>query len=206
MGHRASRTDPRRSILVATANKGKFEEIERFLAHDFDRFASLADFEPRIEVVEDMPTYFENALKKARKVGNRYGMNTLADDSGLEVEALQARPGLYTARYAADDDQKIDKLLRELEGLPRERRKAAFKAYLAYYEPIGGLSFVFYGVLRGYIGTERRGRMGFGFDPVFMLPESGKSLAEIETDEKNRMSHRGLALRAFRRFLEPQAL
>lgn len=202
----APRTDLTRSILVATGNRGKFDEIKPFLEGDFDRFASLADFEPRIEVVEDMPTYFENALKKARKVGNRYGMNTLADDSGLEVEALRGRPGVQTARYAGTDDERIDKLLRELKGVPLDRRKAAFKAYLAYYEPVGGLSFIFYGVLKGYIGTERRGRMGFGFDPVFMLPGSGTSLAEIPTDEKNRISHRGRALQAFKRFLAERAL
>lgn len=194
-----------RSIVVATANKGKFEEIKRFLNGDFDRFFSLADFDRRIEVVEDMPTYFENALKKARKIGNRCGMNALADDSGLEVEALQGRPGIYSARYAANDEKRIERLLRELEGIPLERRKAAFKAFLAYYEPVGGLAFIFYGALRGYIGTERRGENGFGFDPVFMLPESAKSLAELGTDEKNRISHRGRALQAFKKFLKVQA-
>ncbi len=194
-----------RNIVVATANKGKLEEIKSFLDGEFDRFFSLGEFDRRIEVVEDMPTYFENALKKARKIGNLYGMNALADDSGLEVEALQGRPGIYSARYAADDNEKIEKLLRELEGVPLEKRKAAFKAFLAYYEPVGGLAFIFYGTLRGYIGTERRGRMGFGLTPVFMLPESGKSLAEIGTDEKNRISHRGRALQSFKRFLKAQA-
>src|SRR5208282_4060356 len=99
----------------------------------------------------------------------------------------------------------IERLLRELEGVPRERRKAAFKAFLAYYEPVGGLAFIFYGILRGYIGTERRGEDGFGFDPIFMLPELGKSLAEIGTDEKNRISHRGCALQAFRTFIKARA-
>ena len=190
------------SIIVATANTGKFEEIKRFLEVEFDRFFSLADFDRRIEVVEDMPTYLENALKKARKTGNFYGMNALADDSGLEVEALRGRPGIHSARYGKDDEERVERLLRELEGIPRQGRKAAFKAFLAYYEPVGGLAFIFYGTLRGYIGTEKRGENGFGFDPVFMLPESGKSLAEIGVDEKNRISHRGSALRAFKRFLE----
>lgn len=193
-----------RSLLIATSNRGKFEEIVRFLEGDFDRFLSLADFENPIDVVEDMPTYFENALKKARKVGSHYGMNALADDSGLEVEALQGRPGIYSARYAAGDDERIEKLLRELDGVPRQRRTAAFKAFLAYYEPVGGLAFIFTGILRGYIGTERRGEMGFGFDPVFMLPELDKSLAEIGTEEKNRISHRGRALQSFKKFLMAQ--
>jgi XTP/dITP diphosphohydrolase len=151
-----------------------------------------------------MPTYFENAFKKARKAGNLYGMDALADDSGLEVEALGGRPGIHSARYGADDEERIEKLLRELQGIPLEGRTAAFKAFLAYYQPVGGLAFMFYGTLKGYIGTEKRGENGFGFDPVFMLPESGKSLAEIGADEKNRISHRGRALQAFKRFLTPQ--
>ena len=107
-----------RSIVIATANRGKFEEIKRFLGGAFDRFFSLAEFDRRIEVVEDMPTYFENALKKARKIGNHYGMNALADDSGLEVEALQGRPGIYSARYAANDEERIEKLLRRARRHP----------------------------------------------------------------------------------------
>ena len=190
-----------RSIIIGTGNVGKFEEIKEALHGEFDRFLSLRDFEGNIEVAEDMPSYPENALKKARKIGNRYAVNTLADDSGLEVEALQGRPGIHSARYGKDDEERIERLLRELEGIPRQGRKAAFKAFLAYYEPVGGLAFIFYGTLRGYIGTEKRGENGFGFDPIFMLPESDKSLAEIGTDEKNRISHRGSALRAFKRFL-----
>ncbi len=192
------------SIVVATSNRGKLEEIRRFLDGRFDRFFSLADFDRPIEVVEDMPTYFENAFKKARKAGNLYGMDALADDSGLEVEALGGRPGIHSARYGADDEERIEKLLREMQGIPLEGRTAAFKAFLAYYQPVGGLAFIFYGTLRGYIGTEKRGENGFGFDPVFMLPESGKSLAEIGADEKNRISHRGRALQAFKKFLTPQ--
>ncbi len=190
-----------RSILIATANRGKFNEIRHCLSGRFDRFLSLADFPEKVEVAEDRATYLGNASKKARKVGNRFGINTLADDSGLEVDALRGRPGLYSARYASSDDEKIDKLLAELEGVPLEKRTATFKAYLAYYLPVGGQACIFYGALRGYIGFERRGEKGFGFDPVFMLPDLGKSLAELATGEKNRISHRGRALAAFKRFL-----
>jgi len=191
-----------RSIIIGTGNVGKFEEIKEALHGKFDRCLSLRDFEGNIDVAEDMPSYPENALKKARKIGNRYGVDTLADDSGLEVEALHGRPGIYSARYGATDDERIERLLRELRGVPREGRKAVFKAYLVYYEPAGGLAFIFYGSLRGYIGQERRGANGFGFDPVFMLPDSGKSLAEMGRGEKNRISHRGQALDAFKRFLQ----
>jgi XTP/dITP diphosphohydrolase len=189
-------------ILIATANKGKFEEIKAYLADQFEEFFSLVDFDEKIEVVEDGATYMENAWKKARKIGNRYGMNTLADDSGLEVDALQRRPGIHSARYGASDKERIDRLLGELEGVPLEKRTAVFKAYLAYYAPANGQTFVFFGSLKGYIGFERRGGKGFGFDPVFMLPDLGKSLAELSMDEKNRLSHRGVALEAFRRFIE----
>jgi XTP/dITP diphosphohydrolase len=190
-----------RSIIIGTANAGKFGEIKSSLSGTFDDFFSLADFRDRIDVVEDMTTYPENALKKARKIGNRFAMDTLADDSGLEVQALQGRPGLFSARYGASDDERIDRLLGELRGVPMEARRAVFKAYLVFYEPAGGLAFIFYGSLRGYIGSERRGGEGFGFDPIFILPDSGKSLAEIDRDEKNRISHRGRALDAFKRFL-----
>ncbi len=190
-----------RSIIIATANRGKFDEIRHCLKGRFDRFLSLSDFEERIEVIEDRSTYLGNASKKARKVGNRFGINTLADDSGLEVDALRGRPGIYSSRYAPNDDERIDKLLAELAGVPLEKRTATFKAYLAYYLPIGGQACIFYGALRGYIGLQRRGEKGFGFDPVFMLPDYDKSLAELATEEKNRISHRGRALAAFKRFL-----
>jgi XTP/dITP diphosphohydrolase len=192
----------RNSIIIATANQGKFHEISACLAGRFNRFLSLADFKEEIEIIEDRSTYLGNASKKARKIGNRFGINTLADDSGLEVDALQGRPGLFSARYAASDREKIDRLLAELNGVPVKNRTAAFKAYLAYYRPAGGQACIFYGCLKGYIGFERRGEKGFGFDPIFMLP-GGRSLAELSTEEKNRISHRGRALAAFKGFLNP---
>ncbi len=188
-------------IIVATANKGKFEEIREYLAGTFITFFSLADFDEKVEVVEDRPTYYENAWKKARKVGDRFGIATLADDSGLEVEALQGRPGICSARYGANDRERVDRLLRELRGMPPEGRTALFKAYLVYYLPHVGQTFMFYGGLKGYIGFERRGEKGFGYDPVFMLPDSGKALSELSLEEKNRISHRGRALARFKKFL-----
>jgi XTP/dITP diphosphohydrolase len=190
-------------IIVATANKGKFEEIREYLAGTFSTFFSLADFAEKVHVVEDRPTYYENAWKKATKVGDRFGIATLADDSGLEVEALRGAPGICSARYGASDRERVDRLFRELRGTPPEGRTAVFKAYLVYYLPHVGQTFMFYGGLRGYIGFERRGEKGFGYDPVFMLPESGKALAELSLEEKNRISHRGRALARFKKFLSP---
>jgi XTP/dITP diphosphohydrolase len=188
-------------IVVATANKGKLKEIREYLAGTFTTFFSLADFDEKVEVDEDQPTYYENAWKKARKVGNRFGIATLADDSGLEVEALQGRPGVESARYGANDQERVDRLLRELAGVPTEGRTALFRAYLVYYLPHVGQTFMFYGSLRGYIGVARRGEQGFGYDPVFMLPESGKALSELSLEEKNSISHRGQALARFKKFL-----
>ncbi len=188
-------------IIVATANKGKFEEIRRYLAGTFGTFLSLADFDERVEVAEDQPTYYENAWKKARKVGNRFGIATLADDSGLEVEALHGAPGICSARYGANDRERVDRLLAELAGVPLAGRTAHFRAYLVYYLPAVGQTFIFYGGLKGYIGFARRGEGGFGYDPVFMLPGSGKALSELSLPEKNSISHRGQALARFKKFL-----
>lgn len=190
-----------KQLIIATANQGKYEEIRGCLAREFDQFFSLADFDEKVEVIEDRPTYIGNASKKARKVGNRFGINTLADDSGLEVEALQGRPGIYSARYATSDQERIERLLKDLEGVPIEGRSASFKAYLAYYLPAGGQACIFYGRLKGYIGFAPRGDGGFGFDPIFMLPDGSKSLAELTLGEKNGISHRGRALAAFKKFL-----
>jgi XTP/dITP diphosphohydrolase len=192
-------------IIIATGNKGKFEEIKSALAGRFDRFLSLEDLGAPVEVVEDQPTYLENAWKKARKIGNRFDIDTLADDSGLEVEVLRGRPGICSARYGADDWERLERLLAELKGVPEERRTAFFKAYLVYYLPAAGQTFVFYGSLKGYIGFEARGEKGFGYDPVFMVPGSGRSLAELDLEEKNRVSHRGRALAELKRFLNSSA-
>lgn len=190
-----------KSIIIATANRGKFREIQEELSGIFDVFYSLDDLNEKIEVEEDRPSYAGNAWKKARKIGDRFGISTLADDSGLEVEALGGRPGLYSARYGRNDDERIDRLLVELEGVPIEKRRAMFKAYLSFYTPGDEKTYFFYGCLKGHIGFERRGDKGFGFDPIFCLPDMNKSLAQIPLSEKNRISHRGRALAAFRRFM-----
>jgi len=188
-------------LIVATTNLGKLREIREVLAGQFASFYSLLDFNDGYSVVEDQPSYAENAWKKARKIGNRFGIDTLADDSGLEVDALQGRPGLYSSRYGRTDAERIDKLLAELQGVEEQNRGAVFKAYLAFYMPAEGRGYLFYGSMRGRIGQKRKGKGGFGFDPVFCIPELGTYLAELTTEEKNRVSHRGQAVAAFSRFL-----
>lgn len=184
-------------LVIATANRGKFREIAALLKDEFDECLSLADFPEKITVDEDSELYVENAMKKARTIGDRFGMHTLADDSGLEVKALGGRPGVRSSRYGTSDDERISKLLAELKGIPWEERQAVFKAYLAYYMPERERCYVFYGELRGIIGFEKHGDNGFGFDPVFYVPELGKYLAELPVDEKNRLSHRGRAIQSF---------
>ncbi len=188
-------------LIIATTNRGKFTEIKEVLAGQFASFYSLADFNTSIEVIEDQQSYVENAWKKARKIGNRFGISTLADDSGLEVDALGGRPGIYSSRYAGTDEEKIDRLLAELDNVEEQKRGAIFKTCLAFYLPDDGRGYIFYGSLRGRIGHERKGSGGFGFDPVFFIPEVNKCMAELSIDKKNRVSHRGRALAGFSSFL-----
>ncbi|OPY05047.1 MAG: Non-canonical purine NTP pyrophosphatase [Syntrophorhabdus sp. PtaB.Bin184] len=190
-----------KDVIIATTNRGKFEEIRRLITAQFDNMHSLLDFDETVIVDEDSPHYAENAMKKARKVGNHFGMPALADDSGLEVASLGGRPGIHSSRYGRNDEERIRRLLSELEGVPWEERKATFKAYVALFLPQKDRCYVFYGELKGYIGFEEHGSGGFGYDPVFYSPELGKYLAELSTEEKNALSHRGRAIAALKRFI-----
>ncbi len=191
-----------KNLIIATTNKGKFSELKPLLTGHFQRIYSLLDFQETIDVVEDSPYYATNAMKKARKIGEHFGMPALADDSGLEVAALDERPGIYSSRYGQNDEERIERLLRELNGIPWDRRQAKFKAYVALYLPEKDRCYIFYGQLKGFIGFEKHGVGGFGYDPVFYSPELGKYLAEISTDEKNRVSHRGRAIALLKKFIE----
>ncbi len=194
-----------KEIIIATRNAGKFKEIRSLIADEFEQFHSLLDFPEDITVDEDSPFYAENAMKKARKTGEHFGMAALADDSGLEVEALGGRPGIHSSRYGKNDTERISRLLGELEGVPWEKRGATFKAYAALYMPQKERCYVFYGELKGYIGFEEHGANGFGYDPVFYSPELDRYLAELSTDEKNTLSHRGRAIASMKRFIGVKA-
>jgi len=183
-------------LVVATGNRHKVEEIRAMLADLPVAVRSLAEFPGSPQVVEDGWTYRENALKKAWAAAKFTGKPALADDTGLEVDELGGQPGLYAARFAGEGctfQDNVRKLLRLLEGVPPQRRGARFVCVMALVDP-GGREQVVEGELFGQIAEAPAGDSGFGYDPVFYVPEVGKTLAELTPAEKNRMSHRGRAL------------
>ena len=182
-------------LLVATGNPGKLKEFRELLAGHVGRVLSSADVSaPEIE--EDRPTLEGNALKKAETLFRLTGIPALADDTGLEVEALDGRPGVYSARYAgpeADPKRNIAKLLEELQAAPN--RHARFRTAIVYLDEAGPRTYE--GVCRGTILEAPRGRGGFGYDPIFLPDEAGLTFAELPAEEKNSISHRGRAMKAF---------
>lgn len=188
-------------IVLATGNKGKLREFRGLLEGVFGNIVSLNDLESPPEVTEDGETFGENALKKARAISAYSGIPALADDSGLEVEALGGRPGVHSARYAgesATDRENIEKLLSQLQGI--ENRKARFVCSLALVMP-DGKETVVSGRCEGFIIDEPRGKGGFGYDPVFFLPEYNKTMAEIPAELKNKISHRARACESLAKLL-----
>jgi XTP/dITP diphosphohydrolase len=193
-----------KELVVATRNFGKLREIEALLAQYSVRVLSVLDFPDLPEVDEDGDTFEANALKKARTIASCTGRLTLADDSGLEVETLGGMPGVNSARYAgvnATDEENTFKLLKELEWVPKEKRQGAFRCVMALCSPDGTCN-IFSGRLDGMILENLRGAGGFGYDPVFFVPDFGKTLAELSTEVKNRISHRGQALRKLLEFFD----
>lgn len=185
-----------RALLFATTNRGKLAEF-RDLVGDAFRVLSPDDF-PEVEQVEEHGATFEaNALIKAEAWAKATGELSLADDSGLCVDALDGRPGIHSARYAETEGARIEKLLGELAGVPDDQRTARFECALALVEPNGVVELA-RGTCEGRIGHARQGSHGFGYDPVFLLP-NGRSMAELTRDEKAQVSHRG---RAFAVLLE----
>ncbi len=181
-------------IVLATENKGKLKELVNLFKGVFQNIISLTDLDSPPEVVEDGETFLDNALKKARIIARYSGKPALADDSGLEVEVLRGRPGVYSARYAgenATDWENISKLLDELRD--KENRNALFVRLLALVTP-EGKERVVRGTCEGVILDKPRGEGGFGYDPVFYLPELNKTMAEISPELKNRISHRAQAV------------
>ncbi len=186
-------------LLLATGNKHKVKEITAILEERFsDRFGEIAllstmDLPPHEPPQEDGTTYLENALKKARHYASMRDVLTLADDSGLEVDALDGRPGLFSSRYAPTNEQRIHTLLEEINGVPRERRTARFVCTAVLAHPGGAFSSRT-GYCEGHITTSPQGTEGFGFDPVFFVPEFEKTMAELPMEQKNRISHRARAI------------
>ena len=181
-------------LVLATRNKGKIQEFRELLKDFPVEIRGLADFGPIPEAVEDGATFDENAYKKAHFTAKVLGLPAIADDSGLEVEALGGAPGVRSARYAgekATDAENTAKLLKEMEGV--SDRRAAFACVISIAVP-GGPALTYEGRCEGEILSEPRGSDGFGYDPVFYYPELGRSFAELTMEEKNRVSHRGRAM------------
>ncbi len=192
-----------RKIVMASGNAGKLREIERILA-DFDIELVPQSAYGVSDADETGATFEANALIKARHAVAATGLAAIADDSGLAVDALGGRPGVYSSRYAgpdATDEQNNEKLLAELESVPDEDRGASFHCVVCFVRPGEPEPVVAHGEWRGNILRERRGDGGFGYDPLFFVPETGCSSAELDAREKNRRSHRGKALRELARKL-----
>ncbi len=191
-------------LLVATRNGGKLKEIRRLLDDLGIAVKGLDAFPELPEVEEDGATFAANAAKKAETVCRLTGLPTLADDSGLEVSALAGAPGVYSARYAgsgATDADNNRKLLAALAGVPDKERRGAFRCAMALARP-GAETRIFHGQVEGLILDAPRGEGGFGYDPLFLVREYGKTMAELPLDVKNRISHRGQALRQVVEFLK----
>lgn len=187
-------------LLVGTSNSGKFAEVQSILKIAPVKILSLSSIGTWPEIIEDGTTFEENALKKARTLAEFSGRVTLADDSGLEVDALHGAPGVQSARYAAEDadDQRNNaKLLRALEGVPPEKRGARFVCVLALSAPskMGKKEWIIREECRGRIAFSPRGQNGFGYDPLFFYPPFGKTFGEVDRETKATVSHRGKALR-----------
>ena len=195
-----------REVVVATGNAGKLKEMQELLGDDWHL---VAQAELGIEPAEETGTTFrENALLKARHAAALSGLPAIADDSGLEVDALGGEPGVYSARYAGvngDDAANNAKLLAALEGIPAARRTARFRCCMVFVESANAEPLIADASWEGRIATEPRGTGGFGYDPLFIDPASGRHSAELSAAEKNARSHRGQAARALRDLLLQQA-
>lgn len=184
-------------LLVATGNAGKLKEIRALLDGCEVEILGLNDLENPPDVVEDGDTFAANACKKAVEMAQFSGYLTLADDSGLVVDALGGAPGVLSARYAGrqgDDEGNNVKLIREMDAVPDNKRQAAFHCVMALAWPDGRCQ-TFDGKIDGVLLRQERGEQGFGYDPLFLVPEYGKTTAELPLEIKNRISHRGAALR-----------
>lgn len=189
-----------KELILASNNAHKVEEIKSIL--DDYKILTLKDIGYYEDIIEDGTTFEENALIKARTIAKYSGKAAIADDSGLSVALLDGRPGVYSARYSAEqtDEKNIEKVLFELDG---NYSKAKFVSVIAYVSP-DGVEKTFRGECHGEIIFEKRGKNGFGYDPIFYLPELDKTFAEITSEEKNSISHRSESLKKFSNYLREQ--
>ncbi len=191
-----------KTLLIATTNQGKIKEISEELKDIDLEIKTLKDYPEILPPEETGNTFFENALLKAKYYAEKTGLLTLADDSGLEVEALDGKPGIYSSRFAgemASDEENIKKLLELMKDIPEHKRKAQFVCVMVCYHPSGKYIYS-EGIWEGKIAYSPRGDRGFGYDPVFLVKELNyqKTAAELEMEIKNKLSHRGKALKALK--------
>jgi len=187
-------------LLFASQNRHKIEEIKPLLP-PYIEVLSLSEVKYFEEIPETSPTLEGNALQKAQFIFEKFQMPCFADDTGLEIEALEGRPGVYSARYAGEDksaDDNIQKILRELEGV--ENRSAVFKTVIALVG-VSDKPILFEGIVKGSITKDKRGSNGFGYDPVFMPEGYSKTFAQMSLEEKNKLSHRSRAVKKFAEWL-----
>ena len=185
-----------RKIIFATSNPGKMKEIKEILNDPEWEVLSMKEAGISAEVVEDGTTFEENAIIKAKAIGEICGEIVLADDSGLEIDCLNKEPGVYSARYLGEDTSytiKNNHLISRMDGVEDEKRTARFVCAIAAYFPDGSIQTT-YASMEGRIGYEEKGANGFGYDPIFYLPEMGCTSAELTMEQKNAISHRGKAL------------
>jgi len=195
-------------IVFATRNKKKVEEIKRVIGDMPIAILTIDDFPGCPEVEEEGDTFQENAVKKALAIAQYTGKPSLADDSGLEVYALNNAPGILSSRYSgenADDSKNIEKLLHEMRLIIDEKRNARFVCCLALAFPDGRLE-IFTGQAEGKIGREQKGSYGFGYDPIFYPKGHDRTFAEMTANEKDSVSHRGKALREFQKYLKSRGI
>ena len=184
-----------RDLLLATSNAHKLREYRTIFSELPFRLLSLSDIRLEMDVEETGTTFAENAELKALAYARASGMLSLADDSGLEVDAMGGEPGVYSARFAGVDatyEERFALIFQQLQGLPRERRTARFQCAITIAEPVGYYRTV-RGVMEGIIAEAPRGENGFGYDPIFIVPALGKTNAELSAEQKNSISHRGRA-------------
>lgn len=195
-------------MIFATGNENKMVEIREILGDLPLEILSMKQAGIRADIEENGTSFEENALIKAREVCRLAGEMVLADDSGLEIDYLNGEPGIYSARYMGENTSyrvKNKNLMERLEGAPNEKRTARFVCAIAAVFP-DGKELVVRGTVEGIIGYEERGENGFGYDPIFYLPERGLTTAELPPEEKNSISHRGNALRKMKELLEKENL
>lgn len=193
-----------KEAIIATHNPGKVKEFKEILEPKGYDVKSLAEIGFTEEIEETGHTFEENAILKAEAVARAVNKMVIADDSGLSIDNLGGRPGVYSARYAGeqkDDQANIDKVLSELKGIEKEQRTARFRCALAVSIP-GEETKTVEGHVEGYIAEESRGEYGFGYDPIFIVKDKDKTMAELTSDEKNKISHRADALKKLSKLLE----